>query len=161
MWPQMPSRSTCTGFARSSRIAVRRLRSRRSAGWATSYWRTSRRPSSVFRFKSILSRILFLHVVALVITAICLPLALYWFLKSDVENLQRRALQGQAEALANHLTARAGGEWSFDLPVALRDQYSEAYGRYAYAVLDDTGRVLFSSRREARPIFPVDAQSTE
>lgn len=115
----------------------------------------------MFRFKSILSRILFLHMVAVLVTAICMPLTLYWLLNSDVTDLQRRALQGQAEALAHYLKAPAHGDWELDLPAGLRDQYSEAYGRYAYAVLDDAGHVLFSSRREATPIFPVDPQSQD
>lgn len=115
----------------------------------------------MFRFKSMLARIMFLHLVAVVITAICMPTVLYWFLNSDVETLQERALQAQAEGLSRHLTMHADGGWSLDLPAGLRDQYSEAYGRYAYVVLDDAGRVLFSSRKDATPIFAVAAQSTE
>jgi signal transduction histidine kinase len=114
----------------------------------------------VYQSNSILSRILFLHVVAVVITATIMPFLLYWLQSSDVDNLQRRALQVQAEAIARHLVARAGDSWSLDLPTGLRDQYSEAYGRYAYAVLDGAGRVLFSSRKDWAPIFPVDGQRT-
>lgn len=113
----------------------------------------------MFQSNSILSRILFLHIIAVVITAICMPLLLYWLQSSDVDSLQRQALQVQAEAIARHLTAGDGGTWSLNLPTGLRDQYSEAYGRYAYAVLDDGGRVLFSSRKDAVPIFPIDARS--
>jgi signal transduction histidine kinase len=114
----------------------------------------------VFRFKSIMSRIMFLHVVAVVVTAIFLPLVLYWFLNSDVEDLQRRAMREQAEALSRHLVPRPDGGWSLDLPADLRDLYSEAYGRYAYTVLDETGHVLFSSRKDWLPIFPVDDHSS-
>jgi signal transduction histidine kinase len=110
----------------------------------------------VFQFKSIMSRVIFLHVVAIVVTAILMPQALHWFLNSHVENLQRRAMREQAESLAHSLVLRGDGGWSFDLPAGLRDQYSEAYGRYAYAVIDDAGHVLFSSRKDRAPIFPVD-----
>ena len=113
------------------------------------------------RFKSIMSRIIFLHVVAVVVTAICLPLVLYWFLDRDVEKLQQRAWQAQAEALARHLTVLPDGRWSMDLPAGLRDQYSEAYGRYAYAVLDEKGGVLLASRREGAPVVPIDPLSQE
>src|SRR5262245_1438563 len=106
-------------------------------------------------------RIIFLHVVAVIGTAIFLPLVLYWFLNSDVANLQRRAMREQAEALARHLTHQASGGWSLDLPDSLRDLFSEAYGRYAYAVLDDSGKVLFSSRKEAAPILPIDRRSSD
>jgi signal transduction histidine kinase len=114
----------------------------------------------MLRSQSILSRLLFLHVVAVLITAICLPLLLYWLQSSDVENLQRDALQAQAEAIARRLTARADGGWSLDLPDGLRDQYSAAYGRYFYAVLDESGRLLFSSRKDGKPILPIDIHAS-
>jgi signal transduction histidine kinase len=100
---------------------------------------------------------MFLHVVAVLVTAICMPLVLYWFLSSDVKGLQQQALKEQAEAIALRLGSRPDGGWSLDLPAGLRDQYSEAYGRYTYAVLDDGGRVLFSSRKGAAPLFAVSA----
>ena len=115
----------------------------------------------MFRFGSILSRIIFLHVVAILITAVCIPIVLYWFLNSDVESLQRRALRSHAEALARHLARQSDGAWSLDLPPSLRDQYSTAYGRYAYAVLDEGGHVLFSSRKDGSPIFPMTESSPE
>ena len=93
----------------------------------------------MLRFRSIMSRIMFLHVVAVVVTAIFMPAVLYWFLSSDVENLQQRAMREQASSLAAHLVSRPDGGWSFDLSNGLRDQYSEAYGRYAYTVLDELG----------------------
>lgn len=107
------------------------------------------------RFRSILSRIMLLHGVAVVITAIFMPLALYWALDTDVENLQRWAMREEAESLAHHLVPRADGSWSLDLPAGLRNQFSEAYGRYAYAVLDEEGHVLFSSRKDRTAIFPA------
>jgi signal transduction histidine kinase len=115
----------------------------------------------VQRFTSILSRIMLLHGVAVVVTAIFIPLALYWALNADVENLQRWAMREEAESLARHLTPRPDGRWSLDLPAGLRSQFSEAYGRYAYAVLDEQGRVLFSSRKDGAPIFPDDDRSTD
>jgi len=108
-----------------------------------------------------MSRVMFLHMVAIVVTAILMPLALHWFLNSHVENLQRRAMREQAESLAHHLVPRGDGGWSFDLPAGLRDQYSEAYGRYAYAVIDDAGHVLFSSRKDQAPIFPSDHRRSD
>lgn len=114
----------------------------------------------MFHFRSFLSRIMFLHVLAVLTTAVCIPVVLYWFLSSDVDALQREALQGQAEAVARYLAVGPDGRWSLDLPPSLRDQYSEAYGRYEYAVLDEAGGILFSSRKAGERIFPIDPQAT-
>ncbi len=115
----------------------------------------------MFRFNSIMSRILFLHVVAVIAAAIFMPLMLYWFFDHDVKNLQRHAMRAQAESLARRLVLRPDSLWSLDLTANLQDQYSEAYGRYAYAVLDDAGHVLFSSRKGSEPIFSIKNHSTE
>lgn len=114
----------------------------------------------MLRFKSLMSRIIFLHVIAVVVTAIVMPLVLYWFLNSDVENLQRQAMRDNAEVLARYLVPGADGGWSFELPPEIHDVYSEAYGRYLYAVLDDGGQVLFSSRKDQAPVFSADNQAS-
>ena len=114
----------------------------------------------MFRFESITWRIVFLHMVAVIATAIFMPLAIYWFLDSNVENLQHRSMREQAETLVRHLVPRSGASWSLDLPNGLRDQYSEAYGRYAYAILDDAGQILFSSSADRMPIFAVEDRSS-
>jgi len=111
------------------------------------------------RFKSIMSRIIFLHVIAVIVTAIFMPLALYWFMNSAASNLHHEAMREQAELIARYLQSGSDGHWALDLPRGLRDLYSEAYGRYAYAVLDDSGQVLFSSRNDQKPVFPADPRS--
>jgi signal transduction histidine kinase len=113
----------------------------------------------VISFKSIFARIIFLHVIAMVITAMFMPLVLYWFLRSAANDLHQQAMRDQGELLALHLAAGQTGQLTLDLPPALRDLYSQAYGRYAYAVIDDTGQVLFSSLRDQLAIFPHDLRS--
>ncbi len=112
-------------------------------------------------FKSIFARIIFLHVIAMVITAMFMPLVLYWFLKSAANDLHQQAMRDQADLVALHLAAGESGQLTLDLPPALRDLYSQAYGRYAYAVVDDSGRVLFSSLSDNAAIFPHDLRSSE
>ena len=46
--------------------------------------------AGVISFKSIFSRIIFLHVIAMVITAIFMPLVLYWFVRSAANDLHDR-----------------------------------------------------------------------
>jgi len=115
----------------------------------------------VISFKSIFSRIIFLHVIAMVITAIFMPLVLYWFVKSAANDLHDQAMREQADLVAQYLVLQSDGSWTLDLPPALQALYSQAYGRYAYAVLDDTGGVLFSSLKELSPIFPQDLRSSD
>jgi len=115
----------------------------------------------VISFKSIFSRIIFLHVIAMVIAAIFMPLVLYWFVKSAANDLHDQAMREQADLVAQYLVLRSDGSWTLDLPPALQALYSQAYGRYAYAVLDDTGGVLFSSLKELSPIFPQDLRSSD
>jgi signal transduction histidine kinase len=115
----------------------------------------------VISFKSIFSRIIFLHVIALVITAIFMPLVLYYFFKWAANDLHDQAMRDQADLVAHYLVLRPDGTWTLDLPPALQDVYSQAVGRYAYAVLDDSGRVLFSSLKDRSPIFSADPRSSD
>ena len=112
-------------------------------------------------FKSITSRIIFLHIVAVIVTAVVMPLVLYLFMSAAVKTVHLQAIRGQAEWVARHLHYHKNGEWSFDLPDGLRDIFSPKYGRYAYAVIDDNNRVLFSTRDDMRPIFPIDVAGAE
>ncbi len=112
-------------------------------------------------FKSIFSRIIFLHVIALVITAIVMPVVLYYFFKWAANDLHNQAMREQAQLVAHYLGLRADGSWTLDLPPALEDIYSQAVGRYAYAVVDDTGRVLFSSSEDRSAIFAADPRSSD
>ncbi len=115
----------------------------------------------MIRFKSIVSRIICLHVIAVAIVSIFMPLSLYWLLSLAVTSLHNADMQDQADSIAHHLVLRADGSWALDLPVGLQDLYSHAYGRYAYAVVDAAGRVLFSSLQDNSPIFPADIRSPQ
>jgi signal transduction histidine kinase len=113
----------------------------------------------VIRFKSIISRIISLHVIAIGITSICMPLALYWLLSSTATDLQHRALSDHADTIARYLEIGPDGAWSLRLPAGLEELYSESYGRYGYAVLDDAGKTLFSSLANHAPIFSDDRRA--
>jgi signal transduction histidine kinase len=111
-------------------------------------------------FKSTLSRIISLHVIAIAITSALLPLALYLLLRLQATELQHRALRDNADTIAQYLAKSSEGGWSLDLPSSFQKLFSEAYGRYGYAVLDGNGRALFSSLREKKPIFLADTSGT-
>jgi signal transduction histidine kinase len=102
-----------------------------------------------------------LHVIALVITAIVMPVVLYWFFKWAANDLHDQAMRDQAQLVAHYLVLQADGTWTLDLPPALEDIYSQAVGRYAYAVVDDAGRVLLSSSDDRSAIFADDPRSSD
>ena len=113
----------------------------------------------MIRFKSIISRIVILHVVAVVITSIFMSLALSWLLNYATDNIHDKAMQEQAVSVGEHLSARSDGSLELDLPLDLLGLYSQAYGRYSYAVVDDRGHVLFSSLKDHAALFTADTRS--
>jgi signal transduction histidine kinase len=99
-------------------------------------------------FESLIWRIVFLHIVAIAVVAIFLPLVLFWLLNSEIGELHRAAMRAQAEVLAERIAVQPDGRITFNLPDSLRGLYSEAYGRYQYDISDADGRVLFSSHKK-------------
>jgi hypothetical protein len=98
----------------------------------------------VIRFDSIISRIVILHVIAVAITSILMSVALSWLLSMATTNIHNDAMEEQAVSLAAHLVLESDGRLSLALPPNLQGFYSQPYGRYSYAVIDDNGRTLFS-----------------
>ena len=105
------------------------------------------------RFRSILSRVVALHVVAIGVISIVMPLALYWLLNEAANGLHRDALRSQAVTISGFLKPRANGV-ALDIPPEMEPLYAGSYGLYAYAVLDSAGQVLFSSRNDGSALFP-------
>jgi len=107
----------------------------------------------VKRFHSIISRVVALHVVAIGVISIVMPLALYWLLNEAANGLHRDALRSQAVTVGGFLRAHGDGV-ALDIPPEMQPLYAGSYGLYAYAVLDASGRVLFSSRNDGTALFP-------
>ena len=99
----------------------------------------------MFRFRSVVARTITLHLLAIAVTSLFMPLALYLMLKQAAEALHDRALREQAAEIVGYLASGPEGGLRLNLPAPLAELYSEAYGRYAFAVLDERGKVLFSS----------------
>lgn len=108
------------------------------------------------RFKSTISRIISLHVLAIGATSIAMPLALYLLLASTATELHQRALRETADTIARYLALKPDGSWALDLPADMRALYGASYGRYAYAILDQTGHVMFSSLPGDVPVLLTD-----
>src|ERR1700689_1110343 len=104
-------------------------------------------------FNSILSRIIWLHVLAIAAVAAIMPVAVYQLLSSTAASLQNRTLQEHGDTIAGYLEWHADGSWGLDLPADLRALYAHSYDGFAFAVLDSTGNVLFSSLAGDAPIL--------
>jgi len=108
----------------------------------------------VRRFRSILGRVVALHVVAVGVISVLMPLALYWLLNEAANGLHRDSLMGQAVTVSGYLRPQANGSVAFDIPAEMRALYTGSYGLYAYAVIDPAGKVVFSSRNDGSALFP-------
>jgi signal transduction histidine kinase len=106
------------------------------------------------RFRSILSRVVALHVIAIGAISILMPLALYWLLDQAASSLHRDALRGQAATIASFLHPQPDGGLTLNIPSDLQALYGGNYGLYAYAILDAEGKVLFTSRDDGQALFP-------
>ena len=94
---------------------------------------------------SLLWRILWLHVLALAVAAVAMPLATYLLLNSTANEFEKQALGTHAEALSVYLHKDRAGRWTLNLPGDLRTFYQHGFGGYAYSIVDSSNRVLFSS----------------
>ena len=108
----------------------------------------------MIHFRSIISRVVALQVVAIGVTSILMPLALYWLLEQAANSLHLETLRSQAVTIASFLRPQADGGVVLDIPDDVRPLYAEPHGLYAYAVLDASGQVLFTSRADGTALFP-------
>src|SRR5579872_2434254 len=115
---------------------------------------------SVIRFDSIISRIVILHVIVVAITSVLMSVALSWLLSVATNNIHNEAMEEQAVSLAENLVLDEDGHLSLHLPPNLQGLYSQPYGRYAYAVVDNAGKTLFSSLQNKAPVFAVDPRAS-
>ena len=113
----------------------------------------------MIRFRSIISRIVILHVIAVALTSVLMSLALSWLLNLATDNIHDEAMEKQAVSVADRLIVKADGRLSLELPPDLQGLYSQPYGRYFYAVVDDGGKALFTSLKGQTAIFPTDPKA--
>src|ERR1700721_1297926 len=154
----MPSRFMSIACASSWPTRATRAPRCRSTPFAGSDISSPR--TSVIRFKSIISRIVILHVIAVAITSILMSLALSWLLNLATINIHNDAMEEQAASVAHHLVPQADGSLALELPPRLQGLYSQPYGRYSYAVVDESGKTLFSSLKDQASIFPPDTRGS-
>lgn len=103
--------------------------------------------------RSILSRIVVLHIIAVAVTTLTISLALTWLLDHAIDNIHDEAMRKQATSIAAHLKAGPDGKPLLQLPPEILAIYLQPYNRYLYAVVDSEGTVLFSSQANRGPVF--------
>jgi hypothetical protein len=94
------------------------------------------------RFDSILARIMWLHVLALVGVFGAVSFAAWYLLGTTADNLEERLLLDHAINVADHLKP-AGDGWALDLPPDLQALYGRNYGGYALSVIGSSNGVVF------------------
>jgi signal transduction histidine kinase len=102
--------------------------------------------------RSVVRRTIALHLVAISVAAILMPLALYLMLQRAADDLHERALREQAAELVHLIYRDPDGTLRVRLSPHLEDLYSPDYARYSYAVGEADGRVLLSSFAEPHSI---------
>jgi signal transduction histidine kinase len=107
------------------------------------------------RFKSILQRIISLHVLALAGAFGAISFAVWFVLGATANDFEQRLLLDHALTVAEHLQL-AGDRWNVDLPPDLAALYGRGYGGYALAITDESGRVVSSSLPRHEALFTPD-----
>jgi signal transduction histidine kinase len=113
------------------------------------------------RFRSILWRIIWLHMLALTAAAIAMPVASYLLLDATTTNFENRTLQAHADTIAFYLSPRGNDGWTLGLPNDLRTFYSHGFDGFAYSVIDREGRVEYSSLKGGAPILHDDPRARD
>ena len=91
----------------------------------------------MIRFRSIISRIVAFHVVAIAVTSVLMPLALYYLLNEAANSLHRDALRSQAATIAGFLRPQPDGSVTLDIPSEIQPLY-----RFFTALQNVTGPII-------------------
>jgi signal transduction histidine kinase len=113
-------------------------------------------------FRSIRSRIVWMHIIAVVAVLIVLSLVVRQILNSTALNFEHENMRRHEVQIARALSWN-GSTWRLDLPPDLRTFYERGYSGFAFAVVDDKGTVLFSSLPDRSALLaagPPSARAT-
>ena len=104
-------------------------------------------------FRSIRSRIIWLHVIAVAAICVALPVAVRLLLDSTALTFEHETMRRHEAEIVRALSLTDAG-WRLQLPPDLRTLYEHAYSGFAFAVVDDRGRALFSSLPNRAALLP-------
>lgn len=109
----------------------------------------------MIRLRSTVARIAVLHVAAIVVVAIGMPIALDQRLDDLTATIHNRLMMDRAESVARRLS-RHDNAWHLGPPPAGAGHYSWSYRHYVFSVVDQHGRVLLSSPPGRKPVLSPD-----
>ena len=111
------------------------------------------------RVRSLLWRIIGLHVIALIAAAIAMLFAVVTLLNATFTREEHHTLRRHEREVLSSLSHDASG-WRLVLPPDVRALYSGGQEGFSYAVLDEHGNVLFASRPNRSPLLAVNTRAT-
>ncbi len=113
------------------------------------------------QFRSLLWRIIGLHILALTGAAVAVPLGIYFLLNGTAASYENGTLRAHAETIASYLSPNRSGGWTVALPDDLRTFYLHEFDGFAFSIIDRSGRVEYSSLKGGVPILRTDKRAPE
>ena len=114
-----------------------------------------------FRFNSLLSRIVWLHVLTIGIAAVAVPVSTYFLLSDIATQFENQTLREHADIVARYVEVRPDGGVTVNLPADLRAFYADAVSGFGLTVVDASGQVVFSSLSSGPAFLSIDPETTE
>ena len=111
-------------------------------------------------FNSLLWRIIWLHLLAVAVLAVILPIAVRLLLNTTASSFEHLTVRRHEAAIADYLQRTPTG-WRLDLPESLRSEYARASSGFAFAIVDADDRVVFSSLPGHGALFPKSPSSDQ
>lgn len=102
---------------------------------------------------SILWRIVGLHMVALCVATLFMPVAIYLLLRSNADVLEEKRLSTRAEVISQSLHLGKDGRWRLDMDPALLSLYERGFSGLAFAVTNGPGQVLFAAPKKVNEVL--------
>ncbi|HWE44904.1 MAG TPA: HAMP domain-containing sensor histidine kinase [Caulobacteraceae bacterium] len=116
-------------------------------------------PGKARRARSLLWRIIGLHVIALIAAAAAMLFAVVTLLNATFTRAEHLTLRRHEREILGALSYEQAN-WRLSLPPDVRALYSGGQEGFSYTVLDDRGDVLFASRPGHAPLLAVNPHAT-
>jgi signal transduction histidine kinase len=107
-------------------------------------------------FRSTFSQIVWFQVLAVAVTTLAMPLAIYLFLERTVADYQIKMLGQREQVLLQAMTPAPDG--GVALPASLTEPYAQEISGFAFSISDAGGRLLVSSAADKSALGPLPVE---